>query len=527
MEILDTTLRDGAQTTGVSFTLQEKLSIAQKLDELGVDYIEGGWPSSNPKDEEFFRKIKEVGLSKSEVAAFGSTRRLNTSPDRDPSLNSILDADVPVAVLFGKSWSLHVEKVLKCSLEENLELVADSVEYLRGHGLRVIFDAEHFFDGYIDNPEHALSVLKAAEEAGAETIVLADTNGGNIFTRIAEIVREVGKEVKKRIGIHTHNDSGLAVANTLAAVEAGARHIQGTVNGLGERCGNADLVQILPTLILKMGYDALRAKLPKERKLEKLRSLSTYVAELSAIPLSPYHPYVGEYAFSHKGGVHIDAVLKERRAYEHIDPALVGNRRRLTVSDQAGRAAILQEAREMGLKLAKDNPAVGRALEEVKRLEAEGYRLDNATGTIRLIILQALGWKTEKFKVLSWRTTVERGARNRVEAEVALQVNGEVVHGAGEGVGPVHALDMALRAALIRRLPQLGSVALTNYKVSVVDATSGTGAAVRVFIEFGDGEKSWACTAYSRNILEASLKALIDGYAYKLAVHELERRTRD
>lgn len=520
---MDTTLRDGAQTTGVSFTLQEKLSIAQKLDELGVDYIEGGWPSSNPKDAEFFKRVKGLGLSRSEVAAFGSTAKKNTPPERDPSLNSILEADVSTAVLFGKSWSLHVERILRCSLEENLDLVARSIEYLREHGLRVIFDAEHFFDGYLDNPDYALRVLEAAEGAGAETIVLADTNGGNIFTTISRVVERVKKRIKVRIGIHAHNDSGLAVANTIAAVEAGARHIQGTINGLGERCGNADLVQILPTLILKLGYDALRTDAPRGEKLMRLRSISTYVAELSAIPLSPYHPYVGEYAFSHKGGVHIDAVLKERRAYEHIDPALVGNRRRFTVSDQAGRAAILQEAREMGLSLSKDDPAVGRALEEVKRLEAEGYKLDNATGTIRLIILKSLGKRIERFRVLSWRTSVERGPRHRVEADVTLQVDGDVVHGAGEGVGPVHALDVALRDALLRRLPQLEAVTLTNYKVSVVDAASGTGAAVRVFIEFGDGERSWACTAYSRNILEASLKALIEGYAYKLAIHELER----
>jgi len=501
--------------------LEEKLKIVEKLDELGVDYIEGGWPASNPKDTEFFKKVKEVSLKNSKIAAFGSTARVNTQLHLDQSLNSILESDVSVAVLFGKSWSLHVEKVLKCSLEDNLEIVYNSIKYLREHGLTVIFDAEHFFDGYLDYPDYALRVLKAAEEAGAETIVLADTNGGNIFTTIMKIVQNVKSQIKTMIGIHTHNDSGLAVANTLAAVEAGARHIQGTINGLGERCGNADLVQILPTLILKMKYNALRTNLPPEEKLKKLRSIATYIAEASSIPLSPYHPYVGEYAFSHKGGVHIDAVMKEKRAYEHIDPSLVGNLTRYVVSDQAGRAAILQEALEMGLKLSKDDPVITKALNEIKNMEAEGYRFDNATGTIRLTILKCLGYDVDKLKVVSWRTVVERGPTDRIEAIVTFQLNGDIVHGVGNGVGPVHALDLAIRNALLRRLPQLENVKLVNYKVSVVDAANGTGAAVRVFIEFTDGMRDWACTAYSRNILEASLKALIDGYTYKLLTYHL------
>jgi 2-isopropylmalate synthase len=492
------------------------------LDELGVDYIEGGWPASNPKDSEFFKKVKDLSLKHSSIAAFGSTARIGIPINLDQSLNSILESDVSVAVLFGKSWSLHVEKVLKCSFEDNLQLVYDSISYLREHGLRVIFDAEHFFDGYLDNPEYAVEVLKAAEEAKAETIVLADTNGGNTFNTIMKIVRDVKGKVKSRIGIHTHNDSGLAVANTLAAVEAGARHIQGTINGLGERCGNADLVQVLPALILKMNYDALKTRMPREEKLKKLRNIATYVAEASGIPLSPYHPYVGEYAFSHKGGVHIDAVLKEKKAYEHIDPSLVGNLTRYIVSDQAGRAAILQEALEMGLKLSKDNPAITKSLQEIKSMEAEGYKFDNATGSIRLIILKSLGYNIDRLKIISWRTLVEKGPTDRVEAIVTLQLNGDIVHGVGNGVGPVHALDLALRDAILRRLPYLEKVKLVNYKVSVVDAANGTGAAVRVFIEFTDGEKSWACTAYSRNILEASLKALIDGYTYKLITHDLE-----
>lgn len=434
-----------------------------------------------------------------------------------------MESDVSVAVLFGKSWPLHIEKVLKCSLEDNLEIVYDSIRYLREHGLTVIFDAEHFFDGYFDNPDYALKVLKTAVEADAKTIVLADTNGGNTFTTIMKVVRDIENQITNVIGIHSHNDSGLAVANTLAAVEAGARHIQGTINGLGERCGNADLVQVLPTLIFKLRYNALKTGLPREEKLKKLRSIATYVAEASGVPLSPYHPYIGEYAFSHKGGVHIDAVMKEKRAYEHIDPSLVGNLTKYVVSDQAGRAAILQEALEMGLKLSKDDPALTRALNEIKKMEAEGYKFDNATGTIRLIILKSLGYNVDRLKVVSWRTMVEKGPTDRAEAVVTFQLNGDIVHGIGNGVGPVHALDLALRDALLRRLPQLEAVKLVNYKVSVVDATNGTGAAVRVFIEFTDGVRSWACTAYSRNILEASLKALVDGYAYKLLTVNLQK----
>lgn len=499
------------------------MKIAEKLDELGVDYIEGGWPASNPKDSEFFKRVKELSICRSKIAAFGSTLKKGTPPDLDQSLNSIIDSDVPVAVIFGKSWTLHVERVLRCTLEDNLELIWTSIDYLRKHGLEVIFDAEHFFDGYLDNPDYALKVLEVAQEAGAETIVLADTNGGNIFTTIMKIVSLVRGKITKNIGIHTHNDSGLAVGNTLAAVEAGARHIQGTINGLGERCGNADLVQILPTLMLKMGYNALKTNVPVSEKLKKLKSISTYVAEASTIPLSPYHPYVGEYAFSHKGGVHVDAVLKEKRAYEHIDPTLVGNITRLVVSEQAGRAAVLQEALEMGLELSKDDPAVGKALQEIKDMEARGYRFDNAVGSIRLVILKALGYNVDRLKIISWRTLVERGPTERVEAVVILHVDGDVVHGVGNGVGPVHALDLALRDALLRKLPHLEKVKLTNYKVSVVDAAEGTGAAVRVFIEFTDGQTNWACTAYSRNILEASLNALIDGYTYKMIIHELSR----
>ncbi|MCF8885327.1 MAG: citramalate synthase [Aigarchaeota archaeon] len=520
--MLDTTLRDGAQTTGLSFTLEEKLKIAEKLDELGVDYIEGGWPASNPKDYEFFRKIKDLALTHSEIAAFGSTAKIGTPVKHDISLNSILDADVSVAVLFGKSWTLHVKRVLKCSLEENLETIYNSIDYLKKHGLKVIFDAEHFFDGYLDDPSYAIEVLKTAEQAGAEVIVLADTNGGNLPSTIARIVSNVKTVIKKKIGIHTHNDSGLAVANSLVSVEVGVRHIQGTINGLGERCGNADLVQILPPLIFKMGYNVLRTNLPREEKLKKLREISTYVSEASSIPLSPYHPYVGEYAFSHKGGVHIDAVLKEKKAYEHIDPALVGNYTRLVVSDQAGRSAIIQEASYIGLKLSKDHPAVEKALQEIKEREAKGYRFDNATGSIRLTILKALGYNIDRLKVISWRTFVEKGPTDRVEAVITLQVDGDIVHGIGHGVGPVHALDLALRDAVLRRIPYLESVRLINYKVSVVDAGEGTGAAVRVFIEFTDGKSRWACTAYSRNILEASLTALIEGYTYKILIHEIQ-----
>lgn len=513
VELLDTTLRDGAQSRGVSFTLHDKLRIAELLDEFGIDIIEAGWPGSNPKDSEFFKAAKQLSLTHSRLAAFGSTRRRDLKVGEDPSIDAILRADVGTAVIFGKSWLLHVHEVLRCGAEENVEIVRETVEYLREHGLEVIFDAEHFFDGWRDSPKYAMSVVKAAEEAGSRVVVLCDTNGGSLTSEIREVVRRVRRELSAPLGIHTHNDAGLAVANSLTAVEEGARHVQGTINGLGERCGNADLIQIIPSLALKMRMKVLGGA---EEKLRMLTRVAMIVAELSNIELKPNHPYVGKHAFAHKGGVHIDAMMKNPRTYEHIEPSLVGNERLISVSELAGRAALLAQAKKLGLGLSKAE--LGRALEEVKRMEAEGYHLEPADATVSLIILRSMGRLPVFFKIRTWWVETFDIGRITARAIVSIDVNGEAVTAMGEGVGPVHALDEAIKAAVSKKFPELIDTRLVNYKVTVVDSADGTAAAVRVFVEFAGAGSEWATTAVSKNIVEASLKAIIDGYVYRLAV---------
>lgn len=526
VEVLDTTLRDGAQTSGVSFTLQEKLMITEKLDELGVSYIEGGWPASNPKDLEYFKRVKELSLENSEIAVFGSTRKRDVSPKDDENLNSLISADVRIAVIFGKSWRLHVRNVLRASEDENLEMIRDSIEYLRAHGVRVFFDAEHFFDGYKDDPDYALEVVKTAWEAGAERVVLADTNGGTMVHELQSIVREVRKRISAPLGIHTHNDSGMAVANTIVAVVEGVVHVQGTINGIGERCGNADLVQILPALQLKLGLRALKSKKPPHEQLKGLTKLSRYVYQVLNMQENPYQPYVGSKAFAHKGGVHVDAVMKIPRAYEHIDPELVGNKRQLVVSELAGRAAVLNQALSLGLKLEKQSEAVKKTLEEVKALEAQGYLLDGSNATVNLILLRNLGINPKHLDIVYWGVAVAREESGSIESvgDVIVRAGSEVRHGRGRGVGPVHALDNALRAAVGKLLPEILKVSLVNYKVSVVDSVEGTASKVRVVIEFTDGVDRWSTTSLSRNILEASINALIDGYNYKLVLDKLRER---
>jgi len=509
---LDTTLRDGAQTRGVTFTLHDKLRIAEKLDELGVDIIEGGWPGSNPKDQEFFKAVKNLGLCRSRVAAFGSTRRAGVRSENDSSLNSILESDVDTAVIFGKSWTLHVTDVLRCSLEENLRMVEDTVQFLRDHGVHVIFDAEHFFDGYIDSPDYALNVLRSAQEAGAETIVLCDTNGGTLPQKVGEIVAEVRRAVEGSLGIHAHNDCGVAVANSLIAVSNGVRHVQGTMIGLGERCGNADLTQIIPNLKLKMGYRVLK----DTSDLKKLKDVAYYVAEVAGIPLSPNYPFFGVNAFAHKAGVHIDAILKNPRTYEHIDPSLLGMERTLSVSELAGRAALVNQAAKLGLNLTKEKAS--KILDEVKRLEAEGYHFEPADASLSVLILKQAGVDVERLRVRTWWVEVLEAGQLTSRAVVSMDIDGEGVTTTAEGVGPVHALDAAIRSAVLKKYPNLSTTQLVNYKVSVVDTREATAAAVRVFIEFSDNIHRWSTTGVSRNIVEASLKAIIDGYLYKLLV---------
>ena len=459
-----------------------------------------------------------MALSSSRVAAFGSTRRKDLKAGEDPSIAAILRADVGTVVIFGKSWVLHVSEVLRCTAEENLEMITDTIEYLRAHGMEVIFDAEHFYDGFKDDSEYALEVVKRAWEAGARVVVLCDTNGGTLTTQLKEITMKVKEEIGCPLGIHTHNDSGLAVANTLAAVEAGVRHVQGTINGLGERCGNADLCQVLPNLAIKMGYDVLKGKWRKS--LKKLTSIAHFVEELSGKSLPKNHPYVGRYAFAHKAGVHIDAMLKHPRTYEHIDPSIVGNERIISISELAGRAALQYQAQKLGLEMSKEE--FTKALEEVKRLEAAGYHLEPADATVSLILLRSVGYGPDYFKVRTWWVESFDIGRLVSRAIVSLDVNGEAVTETGEGVGPVHALDEAIRRTILKKFPELKGTHLVNYKVTVIDTSDGTAAAVRVFTEFRDGNEQWATTATSRNIVEASLRAIMDGYLYRLAIIKKE-----
>ena len=525
VEVLDSTLREGSQARGVSFDVQGKVRIALELDRVGVAFIEGGWPGSNPKDEEFFRVMRDYSLEHAELVAFTSTRRKGVRADRDPMLGKALEAGTRWVTVFGKAWDLHVREVLRTSLEENLEMVRDTVEFFRAHGVRVIFDAEHFFDGYRENPEYAMEVLKAAVEAGAERIVLADTNGGMLPHQVYEVVWRVVDELGSRvaIGLHMHNDSGNAVANTLMGVLAGASHVQVTVNGIGERTGNADLCIVVPNLELKMGVRALR----NPEGLRLLKRLSRLVYELAGLEPNPYQPYVGDYAFAHKAGVHIDAVLKNPRAYEHIDPELVGNERRFAVSELSGAANLVAWARqELGLELDKRDPAVRRALERIKRLEALGYSFENAVASALLILLEELGLRGKPFEVRLWR--VMSGGEEWGSAKswaVVKLARGETEEiAAGEGGGPVHAIDEALRAALKRLLPEAGDIRLIDYRVHLPRASKHTASEVRVEITFTDGRDTWTTTAVSQNIIEASLRALVEGVEYHVIKERLRAR---
>ena len=524
VEVLDTTLRDGAQGANVSFTLKDKVALALKLDELGVDIIEGGWPHSNPKDMEFFRAMRDHPLSRARLAVFGSTRRRGVRPHADENLDSLVKADVPVAVIFGKSWTLHVREVLGATWEENLAMIAESVEYLRQHGMEVVYDAEHFFQGYQEDPEMALASIEAAWRAGARTIVLADTNGGTPPHEVYRIVLEVRKRFPAMpLGAHMHNDIGCAVANTLMAVAAGARHVQGTINGVGERTGNADLTSVLPTLELKMGYRVLRDE-PPPVKYGKLREVSRFVYEALGRQPNPYQPYVGDFAFAHKGGVHADAVMKVPRAYEHVDPGLVGNRRIIVVSEVAGGASLaLKAAEELGVSLDKRSSAVRRALDEVKRLEREGYSFDEAPASALLILLRHLGLHREKFRLLEWRVVTGPTPTAFAVVKVWVEGRGELLE-AGEGVGPVHAVDVALRKALTSAFPQLAETYLRDYKVVLPTAVKSTESLVRVTVEFMNGHRAWRTVGVSSNVVDASIRAIIDAYDFALQLEELKGR---
>lgn len=509
--LYDTTLRDGCQGEGISFSLEDKLKVATKLDWLGIDYIEGGWPGSNPKDKEFFRRVRRQRWQ-GRLCAFGSTRRPNLAAEQDKNLRAIVEAGVPVATIVGKSWDFHVLTALETSLAENLAMIRQSIAFLKGYGLEVVYDAEHFFDGYHANADYALATVRAAAEAGADWVVLCDTNGGSLPHEVEEIVHQVKKVLPVRLGVHTHNDSAVAVANALAAVRAGVEQVQGTVNGLGERCGNADLCAIIPNLQLKMGHCCL-----SEEQLARLTEVSRYVNEIANLVPQANQPFVGQGAFAHKAGVHVSAILKHDGTYEHISPEKVGNRRRVLVSELAGTSNIVYKARELGLDI--EPSAEGRRLIElVKELEHKGYQYEGAEASLELLMRRALGLYRPAFVLETLQVLVEKRAQDLSVsvAVIKVRVGNQVVHTAAEGNGPVNALDNALRKALESFYPVLKGMRLTDYKVRVLDEKDGTGAKVRVLIESQDAEGSWSTVGVSENIIEASWQALVDSMDYAL-----------
>jgi 2-isopropylmalate synthase len=516
MDVLlyDTTLRDGTQRKGLSLSLEDKLKIARLLDGFGVAYIEGGWPGSNPKDADFFRRLRAQPLQHAKVAAFGSTRRAKVKVEEDANLQALLDAQTPVVTLVGKTWPLHVTHVLETTLEENLAMIADSVRYMKQHGREVIFDAEHFFDGYRADPDYSLRVLKTAAQAGADWVVLCDTNGGSLPAWIRLVVWEVRAAVTTKIGIHTHNDGELAVANALAAVEAGATQVQGTINGYGERCGNANLISVVPALQLKMGRQVVAAD-----RLQKLTELSRTVSEIANLMPDPHAAYVGASAFAHKGGIHVAAVEKIPASYEHVPPETVGNKRHIVVSELSGRGNVRVRAAEMGLQVKGVEAAV---LARVKEMEAKGFQFEAAEGSFELLVRRGEPGYQAPFEVLDVLTVVEqrRSSHMIAEAMVKVRVGGEVQHTAAEGEGPVNALDLALRKALIPFFPELAEVRLVDYKVRILDPAEATYASTRVLIEAACGEERWGTVGCSQNIIEASLQALADS----LELHLLRMR---
>lgn len=513
LEIYDTTLRDGAQAEDVSFSAEDKVRIAQKLDELGVHFIEGGWPGANPKDIEFFRMIRTIPLKHADVIAFGSTRKASNTVRKDPNLQALLAAETKTITLFGKTWSLHVTDALGISLNKNLELIADSIAYLREKGRRVFYDAEHFFDGYKTNPEYALNTIRKAVEAGAERMILCDTNGGTMPWEIREICQVVQRECRVPLGIHAHNDCEMAVANSLVAIESGIVQVQGTINGIGERCGNANLCSIIPNLELKMKRPALNDR------LSHLKEVSGFVTEIANLMPNKHQPYVGDSAFAHKGGVHIHAVLKNPATYEHVDPAQVGNRQRMLISDYGGRSGLLDKIKAYGIKLSKDHSKVGELIHTLKDRESQGYQFEGAEGSFELLMRKAMGSHRPSFQLLGFRVIVEKKQEDGTplsEATVMVKVGDAVEHTAAVGAGPVNALDHALRKALEKFYPELREVKLLDYKVRVLAANQGTESKVRVLIESGDHKDKWGTVGVSENIIEATWQALADSIEYKL-----------
>jgi 2-isopropylmalate synthase len=511
--IYDTTLRDGAQAQGISFTVDDKLKIAKAVDRLGVSYIEAGNPGSNPKDLEFFQRVKEIGLKHAKIVAFGSTRRVNVPVKEDANVQSLLAADTPVIAIFGKSWDFHVTSVLKTNLEENLCMIYDTIEFFSSLGKEVIFDAEHFFDGYKANPQYAVKTLKAACDAGASSICLCDTNGGTFPNEIQEITKKMVEEIKIPIGIHCHNDNGMAVANSIIAVQSGADHVQGTINGFGERCGNANLCTIIPNLQIKSDYYCI-----PEENLKGITSIARFVSEIANVIHDERAPYVGGSAFAHKGGMHIDAVFKNPISFEHINPELIGNKRTILMSEVAGRSTILKKINEIDSAITKDSPEAKLIVDRLKELEHEGYQYEGAECSFELVISKILGKYQPFFDLNEFKVIVNEPAVNSINSSAMIKIGvGEQAEiTAAEGCGPVNALDNALRKALERFYPEIREMKLTDYKVRVLDSQSATAAKVRVLIETTDGKDVWTTIGVSTDIIHASWKALVDSIEYKL-----------
>jgi len=512
VEIYDTTLRDGSQGEGINFSVADKLRIADKLDAFGVHYIEGGWPGSNPKDIEFFAQAKRKKFKTARLAAFGSTRKKHTPVEKDDQVRLLIEAATPVVTIFGKTSMLHVKEVLRCTPEENLAMIRETVRFLKDHGKFVIYDAEHCFDGFKLDPEYAVATWQAAEKAGADFVVLCDTNGGCLPTEVGQTTAVAAGTLACRIGIHTHDDIGLGAANALAALEAGATHLQGTINGYGERTGNCNLTSVIPCVALKMKRSCVSAA-----SLRKLKELSQFVDEIANFRHNPRQPWVGSAAFAHKGGTHVNAVQKIAASYEHIDPALVGNARNVLISDLAGRSNILMKAHELGFRFREDTPEVKEILRRVKQLEHEGYEFEAAEASLALLIRKTIKHQTLPFEVVGYHVSMRRdGPVSICQATVKVKVDGKFAHTVAEGDGPINALDGALRQALASFYPNLKKVQLTDYKFRILDTTSGTAARTRVLIESSDGKDEWGTVGVHDNIIEASLQALVDSMEYAL-----------
>lgn len=511
--IYDTTLRDGTQGEEVTLSAEDKLRIAGKLDDFGIHYIEGGWPGSNPKDERFFEMAKQIDFRNARLVAFSSTRHLRLRPEEDDNIRALLKTETDTVAIFGKAWDLHATRILGVSLDENLFMIEDTVAYLKKQDRQVIFDAEHFFDGYKNNPEYALKAIQAAEAGGADFIVLCDTNGGSMPDEVGAIMKQVRPRHQTKLGIHTHNDCGLALANSLVAVRGGASMVQGTINGYGERCGNVDLISVVGNLHFKLG-----AQCVSEKSVGQLTELSRFVSEIANIPPQNQRPFVGKSAFAHKGGVHVSAVLKLPEAYEHISPEQVGNRRRVLVSDLSGKSNIDFKSGEMGVELGGNGYGSEKIVQEIKRLEDEGYQFDAAEGSLELLIKKVTGQFKEPFVLESLRVTTEkdRDQAGSSQATIKIAVGDEYEITAAEGEGPVNALDNALRKALTKFFPQINEMALVDFKVRVIDGGDATAAKVRVQIESRDAREIWSTIGVSENIIEASWQALVDSVQYKL-----------